>query len=96
MRNKAYYRDVARRKALRKRRIDLERYPSNIIPYYDNLHEYSKGKIHCSCPLCSAKTRNKGNSKLKGMLPGINWKITDRRRVESMQDALQNFLIDNF
>jgi len=30
-----------------------------IHPWYDNLHEYSKNKIHCSCPLCSAKTNNK-------------------------------------
>ena len=25
------------------------------VPYYDNIHQYSKNKIHCSCPLCSGK-----------------------------------------
>ena len=28
---------------------------------YDNLNQYSKNKNHCSCPMCSAKTRNKGH-----------------------------------
>ena len=49
-------------KAIRKRRIAKEIYPSILEDseeYYDNLHQYSKNKIHCSCGLCSAKTRNK-------------------------------------
>ena len=25
--------------------------------WYDNLHQYSKNKIHCSCPMCRAKTK---------------------------------------
>ena len=28
--------------------------------FYKNLHEYSKGKIHCSCSMCRNKTNNKG------------------------------------
>lgn len=28
--------------------------------YYDNLHQYSKNKIHCSCPICSGKTSRNG------------------------------------
>ena len=52
----AYKRDVARRKALRKRRIAKEvYYDGNTHPYYSNLHQYSKNKIHCSCPLCKSK-----------------------------------------
>lgn len=31
--------------------------------YYDNLHQYSKNKIHCSCGMCRAKTKNKGPKK---------------------------------
>lgn len=49
-------------KALRKKSISDQYFtlPSEVeedIHYYNNLHEYSKNKIHCSCPLCSAKTR---------------------------------------
>ena len=53
-RGRAYNRDVSRRKALRKKRIsDNFWHHAAEHPYYDNLHQYSKNKIHCSCPLCS-------------------------------------------
>ena len=61
-RNRAYRRHMAITKAVRKRKIDKDRHAwSRIIgwvPYYDNLHQYSKNKIHCSCPLCSAKSKD--------------------------------------
>jgi len=50
--------------------------------YYRNLHEYSKGKIHCSCMMCRAKTRNKGHR--KSWAPALNYKPSDRRRIDSM------------
>lgn len=34
--------------------------------------QYSKGKIHCSCPMCSTKTRRDGH------------KISDKRKLISM------------
>ena len=40
--------------------------------YYDNLHQYSKNKIHCSCPICSTK------------LKGKNYCIKDLKRFEEM------------
>ena len=43
-------------KALRKRQICRKYYGWE---YYDNLHQYSKNKIHCSCPICAAKTKTK-------------------------------------
>ena len=58
--SRAYNRDVSKRKALRKRRITKEVYGDLTHPYYDNLHQYSKNKIHCSCPMCSAKSKNRG------------------------------------
>lgn len=64
------------RKALRKQRIDHE---LSYAPYYfyDNLHQYSKNKIHCSCPMCSPKTRNKGRRDRKNYDPAINYKHSD-------------------
>lgn len=38
-------------KAKRKRKIDCTVH--NNSPWYNNLHQYSKNKIHCSCPLCA-------------------------------------------
>lgn len=78
-------------KALRKRRIDSEIYsyyyrdPDVYHGFYNNLHQYSKNKIHCSCPMCSAKTRNKGHSRHKGMVPGINYKISDVRKIQKLE-----------
>jgi rubredoxin len=81
-------------KALRKRRIDHDIYCQYYYRgtekdpeagYYKNLHQYSKNKIHCSCPMCSAKTKNKGNSKQKGMAPSINYKISDVRKIQKLE-----------
>ena len=45
--------------------------------FYDNLHQYSKNKINCSCPDCSPKTRNKGRRDRKNYNPAINYKHSD-------------------
>ena len=43
-------------KASRKEKISKLVYQFN---WYDNLHQYSKNKVHCSCPMCSCKTNTK-------------------------------------
>lgn len=89
-RSRAYNRDVSKRKALRKRRITEEvYYYGKSAPYYDNLHQYSKNKVHCSCYLCSSKTRNKGKRRhLRGnYCPSYNYSISDRRKIESLDDS---------
>lgn len=84
-------------KALRKKRIAEE---IGHIVYYDNLHQYSKNKIHCSCPMCSgtAKTNskhvNKGGAKSPCKPYGVfgttnhrnrkNWGISDLKQIERM------------
>lgn len=47
-------RKIDYKKARRKARIDLARSYDG-LPLYDNLHQYSKNKIHCSCRLCRGK-----------------------------------------
>ena len=42
------------KKAKRKAKIDIAR-SCDGFPMYDNLHQYSKNKIHCSCRLCRGK-----------------------------------------
>ena len=70
------------RKSLRKRRIVKEVYPKEPNwNYYDNLHQYSKNKIHCSCYLCSCKTRDK---KKKDSPP-----VKQRRRIDEMDYELK-------
>ena len=88
--SRAYNRDITRRKALNRRRLARKIYPYS-EDYYDNLHQYSKNKIHCSCPMCSAKTRNKRkrNGNRWGFAPSINYKISDKRKVEAMEEDLR-------
>lgn len=71
------------RKAIRKRKI-INAYGWD---YYDNLHQYSKNKIHCSCPFCRAKTAKRKNP----WGGGKNWSINDERRIEEME----NQILDN-
>ena len=88
--SRAYNRDVSKRKALRKRRITKEVYGDLTHPYYDNLHQYSKNKIHCSCPWCSEKTRNKGHRRIaKNYNRSINWKKSDLIKIEAMSADLK-------
>lgn len=85
--SKSYNRDISKRKALRKRRIaENIYYKGKEHPYYDNLHQYSKNKIHCSCPDCSSKTRNKGHRRYKAgnYMKHINYKASELRRQVSM------------
>ena len=94
-RGRAYNRDVSRRKALRKKRISDNFWPGAAEhPYYDNLHQYSKNKIHCSCPICSPKSKNKGKRRQnrKNYQPFYNWKHSDLKRLLALEDQIE----DNF
>ena len=79
------------KKAIRKKKI-INAYGWD---YYDNLHQYSKNKIHCSCPMCSQKTNNKNRKGARGWEPSKNWCVKDEKRIEEMEDQIfdneQNF-----
>lgn len=83
---RAYSRMMNRRKALRLRRIDRMRNAIGNFPdTYDNLHQYSKNKIHCSCPLCRGETWSVGKNSDKQRT------ITDQKKVAEMRDQLKEF-----
>ena len=83
------------RKAIRKRRIDRETQGYWNKDWYDNLHQYSKNKIRCGCGLCNRwrKTNNKGRHRYipKNYAPSKNWSVTDKRRIDEMEDQSQEF-----
>lgn len=63
--------------------------------WYKYQGELCDGKIHCSCPRCAAKTNSRktnGNHH--------TWKISDLRKIESMNYDLKNcydyYTINNF
>lgn len=90
----AYRRDVSKRKAMRKRRIAKEVYHTwaNAVDgeweWFDNLHQYSKNKIHCSCPACQTKTRNKGKRRNKAgnYMRSVNYKASELKKIISMDE----------
>jgi hypothetical protein len=68
-------------KAIRKKKITNTWNDGN--DYYKGLHQFSKNKIHCSCPLCATKTRGK-TAKKQGSAE--NWSIKDKKRIEDMKE----------
>ena len=83
------------KKAIRKQKLSAAIYTSvifnkdgsvNYFPWYSNLHQYSKNKIHCSCPLCSCKTNNK---KRKFYGRTYNPSIHDERQILRESDYLE-------
>ena len=85
-------RDYSRRKALRKQRLAKEiYYDGKTHPYYNNLHQYSKNKIHCSCPGCQTKTRNKGRRKRSNYYRSINYKHSDLMKVLMMDFSMEEY-----
>ena len=82
-------------KAKRKKNIDAQWANSTFWrPWYDNLHQYSKNKIHCSCPMCACKSNNK-HSKAACYVPHWNPLLSDLRQVISMDDDEFEYLIDS-
>ncbi len=77
MRTSAERRKNDYNKALRKKDIAEHIYG---FARYDNVHQYSKNKIHCSCPLCAAKTDMNSKSSMK---------ISDKKKIESMNSKLE-------
>ena len=82
-------------KALRKKKISdnwfyLPWEVENNIHYYNNLHEYSKNKIHCSCPMCRAKTRGRGRYGTR-----YNPSVSDLRKMNLNSCRKSNKKIDN-
>lgn len=47
------------------------------FPWYDNLHQYSKNKIHCSCWMCRSRSGENNSTK--------NYRASDRRKLDRMQ-----------
>ena len=82
-RSRAFTRKMNWLKALRKRRIDREVSSPALPDYYDNLHQYSKNKIHCSCPDCRGKESHLGENSPRQR------KISEQRKVAGMDAAMR-------
>ena len=83
IRSRAYYRKQRAKHIRRKKNICLKEYG---WAYYEHEGSYSKGKIHCSCPLCTAKTKNKW---------GYNFKPSELKKIESLEEQEKEYMIDD-
>ena len=90
MRSKLFKRAMRRKYINRRKRIARKLYGK----YFEIIDgEYDKGKVHCSCPMCSRKTNNKGKNRLKhgNYCPLKDWKYSDLKKNQSMESELQEY-----
>jgi len=94
-RGRAWRRYKSYTKAKRKRNIDaaVYGYGTHWYPWYNNLHQYSKNKIHCSCPMCADKTTNK-KARANAWAPSWNPKMTDLKKEMAMDEDELEYLED--
>ena len=77
------------KKAIRKRKISESKLGKNNA-WYEHLGQYIKGKIHCSCPLCTAYSKT--NTKGKWCKGKKNYKISDQKIIDSMNEQMKEVL----
>lgn len=78
------------KKAIRKKELDREVFGRFVSWTARPLHCYSKNKIHCSCPICRAKTNKRANG-IYGSYSrnGKNWKHSDLQKINSVEDKIK-------
>lgn len=85
--SRAARRKVDFTRAIRKKNLADKIYRFTGHGFYPHTHQYSKNKIHCSCPLCAAKSKSKN-----GMSPTISdikkYNISSYKRVRSQIDNM--------
>lgn len=87
-------------KAKRKQELDSALTPGVIssVGYYKHFNQYNKGKIHCSCGMCTSKTRNKNYKRRHvhaNYQPAINYAIKDLKRIIAMLEDEESYQIEN-
>ena len=87
-RGSIYHRRMRENHIRRKKRIVSHYWGADEFPYYKHDGMYSKNKIHCSCPLCAAKTNNKGCKWKCGSGQVKNWKHSDLQRLQLLHDQI--------
>ena len=88
MRDKNFRRTMRNKHIRRKKTIAEKIYRWS---YYKCDGRYDKGKVHCSCPMCTRKTNNKGKNRLKhgNYYPSKDWKHSDKIQIDSGNDQLK-------
>ena len=90
--NRGYYRIMRKKHINRKKRIN---HALNDYWNYKFEGQLSKGKIHCSCGACMAKTRNKGYKRRHihgNYSKNLNWSHTDACKLKAMDQQIEDLI----
>lgn len=81
------YRTRSYRRACRKNKIKHKSFIAQHIYYWNTFTpgKFAKGKVHCSCPLCAAKSKKVMGARSKSI---NNWKHSDIQKHLSAIDQL--------
>lgn len=92
IRNRGYYRNMRAKHIRRKKKLTF-----NFGTGWGYEHDgmYSKGKIHCSCSMCSRKTNNKGKNRLKhgNYHSSKDWKHSDLQKIQKMDNEIEEYVM---
>lgn len=89
-RERSYYRRMRAKHIRRKKSLAEHNFGYGWCFEHDGM--YSKNKVHCSCGMCMAKTRNKGRRHIPGnYAPSLNYKHSDAIKVLRMNEAIKEF-----
>ena len=89
-RERSYYRRMRAKHIRRKKSLTEHNFGYGWCFEHDGM--YSKNKVHCSCGMCMAKTRNKGRRHIPGnYAPSLNYKHSDAIKVLRMDEAIKEF-----
>ena len=93
-RDRSYYRKM-RAKAIKRKKTIAQKFYFQPWIYHDD-GMYSKNKIHCSCHMCSHKTKNKTKRHIRGNYdPSLNYKHSDLVKIGHMNDSLKDFYLES-
>lgn len=92
-RDRAYYRKMRLKHIRRKKKLACLTFGNGWGYKHNGM--YDKGKIHCSCSWCSAKTRNKGHRRTQhaNYNPSLNWKHSDMQKIQKMDDEYNEYMM---
>lgn len=85
-RERNYYREMRNKHINRKKKIAEH---NGWVERHDGA--LSKGKVHCSCPMCANKTNTKHMGRVGKYWchKPTNWKHSDLLKLQSMEDDLR-------
>ena len=79
-RDRGYFREMREKHIKRKKKIS-----KHYCWHYKFDGQYSKGKIHCSCPMCRNKTGG------GAWTPEPNWKHSDAVTIKAMDQEMREY-----